>query len=77
MVLGKSTSDNPDIIITPNANLPGSQPIFPTPEEHRCARQPLDYLDEELSRFQGQSSVVQRAKTELKAYLNQDDVTDL
>lgn len=66
-----------DIIPTPNANLHGSQPIFTTSDEHRVSRQPLDYLDKELSRNQGQSSIVQRSKQELKAYLNADVITDL
>lgn len=67
----------PDIIPTPNANLPGSQPIFSTSNEHRTSRQPLDYLNEELSRTQGQSSVVHRSKHDLQAYLNPDIVTYL
>ena len=66
-----------DIIPIPNANLPGSQPIFPTSSEHRMSRQPLDYLSDELSRTQGQSSIAQRSKHDLKAYLSPDVVTDL
>ena len=67
----------PDIIPAPNANVPGSQPIFATPNEHRMSRQPLLYLDEDLSRTQGQSSVAQRSKNDLKAYLNSEFITDL
>lgn len=67
----------PDIIPTPNADLPGSQPIFSTSDERHISRQPLEYLGEELSRTQGQSSVAQRSKHELKAYLNPDVITDL
>lgn len=67
----------PDIIPTPNANLPGSQPIFSTSNEHRISRQPLDYLGEELFRSQGQSSIVQRSKHDLMAYLNPNVITDL
>ena len=66
-----------DIIPIPNANLPGSQPIFPTSSEQRMSRQPLDYLSDELSRTQGQSSIAQRSKHDLKAYLSPDVVTDL
>ena len=67
----------PDIIPTPNANLPGSQPIYPTANEHHMARQPLTYLNDELSRTKGQSSIAQRSKHELMAYLNPDVTTDL
>lgn len=67
----------PDIIPTPNANLPGSQPIFSTSKEHRTSRQPLEYLDEELSRTQGQSGIAERSKHDLKAYLNPEVITDL
>lgn len=67
----------PGIIPTPNANLPGSQNIFPTPNEDRIARQPLDYLGEELSKSQGQSSIAQRSKHDLLVYLSPDAVTDL
>lgn len=66
-----------DIIPTPNANLPGSEQIFPTASEHRVARQPLDFLDEELSNTQGLSSIAQRSKHDLLIYLNPDVVTDL
>lgn len=66
----------PNIIPTPNADLPGSQPIFSTSDERHISRQPLEYLGEELSRTQGQSSVAQRSKHELKAYLNPDVITD-
>ena len=66
-----------DVIPAPNANLPGSQQIFPTANEHRIARQPLDYLNEELSKTQGQSSIAQRSKHDLLAYLSPDVVTDL
>lgn len=67
----------PDIIPTPNANVPSSQPIFLTAKEHRLARQPLDHLNEELSKSRGQSNIAQRSKNALKAYLNADVVTDL
>ena len=67
----------PDVVPTPNANLPGSHQIFPTAKEHRIARQPLDYLSEELSKTQGQSSVAQRSKHDLLVYLSPDAVTDL
>ncbi len=41
------------------------------------ARQPLNYLNEELSKTQGQSSIAQRSKHDLMAYLNPDVITDL
>ena len=66
-----------DIIPIPNSNLPGSQSPFSTSKEHRISRQSLAYLDEELSRTQGQSSIAQRSKNDLKAYLNPDVITDL
>lgn len=67
----------PGIIPTPNANLPGSQNIFPIADEARTARQPLDYLSGELSKSQGQSSIAQRSKHDLLVYLSPDAVTDL
>lgn len=67
----------PDIVPTPNSNLPSSQPIFSTPNEHRISRRSLDYLGEELSRTQEPSSIVQHSKRELKAYLHPDVITDL
>lgn len=73
----KTTFDGLDIIPIPNANLPDSQPLFPNPQEQQTARQPLDYLNEELSRTQGQSNVVQRARDDLMSYLSQDNITDL
>lgn len=66
-----------DIIPTPNANLHGPPSIFTTSNEHRMSRQPLDYLGEELSRTQGQSSIAQRSKHDLKAYLDPHVITDL
>lgn len=66
-----------DVIPTPNANLSGSQQIFPSANEHRIARQPLDYLSEELSKTQGKSSMAQRSKHDLLTYLSPDVVTDL
>ena len=66
-----------DVIPTPNANLPGSQQMFPTANEHRIARQPLDYLSEELSKTQGKSAIAQRSKHDLLTYLSPDVVTDL
>lgn len=66
-----------DLIPIPNSNIPGSQPPFSTSKEHRISRQPLAYLDEELSRTQGQSSIAQRSKNDLKAYLNPDVITKL
>ena len=66
-----------DIIPTPNANLPGPRHVFPTAKEHRIARQPLDYLSGELSRTQGKSSIAQRSKHDLLAFLGPDIVTDL
>lgn len=66
----------PDIIPAPDANLPGSQPIFPIPNEYQTSRQSLLFLDEDLSRTQGQSSVAHRSKNDLKAYLNPDVITD-
>ncbi|KAL2039924.1 hypothetical protein N7G274_007327 [Stereocaulon virgatum] len=65
-----------DIIPIPNVNLPNSQPLFPTPQEQQTARQPLDYLNDELSRTQGQSNVAQRARDDLMSYLSQDNITD-
>ena len=67
----------PDVIPTPNANLPGSQPIFSTIHEHGIARQQLDLLNDELSKSKGQSSIAQRSKRDLVAYLNPDVITDL
>ena len=66
-----------DIIPVPNSNIPGSQPPCSTSKEHRISRQPLAYLDEELSRTQGQSSIAHRSKNDLKGYLNPDVITDL
>ena len=66
-----------DIIPIPNANLPGSQPIFSTPEEKCSARQSLEYLNSEVSRTNGQSTLAQRARHDLKPYLDQEGVTDL
>ncbi len=76
-MLGQQRLTPPDIITIPNANLPGSQTIFSTSNEHSKSRQPLEYLDEELSKTQGQSSITQRSKDDLKAYLNPNAITDL
>ena len=76
-ILRHSHLTSPDIIPTPNANLPGSQPVFPTANEHHIAHQSLTYLNDELSKTQGQSSIAQRSKLELMAYLNPDVITDL
>ena len=66
-----------DVIPTPKSNFPNSLPVFQTANEHRMARQPLDYLSEELSKSQGQSSIAQRSKHDLIAYLNPAIITDL
>jgi len=70
-------ADSVDIIPTPNARLSSSQPIFPTLPDQSIGRQSLNYLNEELSKTNGQSITAQRVKQDLKPYLDRDMITDL
>jgi len=70
-------ADSVDIIPTPNAHLSSSQPIFPTLPDQSIGRQSLNYLNEELSKTNGQSITAQRVKQDLKPYLDRDMITDL
>ena len=71
------STDFLDIIPIPDADLSGSQPIFPTVPELSMARQPLEFLNEELRKTNGKSGVVHRVRHDLKPYLDPETITDL
>lgn len=66
-----------DVIPAPNSNLPGPTSVFSSPTERQTARQPLEDLNQELSRNQGRSSAATRAEHDLKALLDSDTITGL
>ena len=61
----------------PNANLPSSQQTLSTLLEQHNIRQPLHYLDEDLAKTEGQSSAAQRARHDLKQFLDPAFISDL
>lgn len=65
-----------DIVPVPNANVPGPISVFETPSERDHARRPLDFLNQELAKGAGSSSVAEHVERDLKALLDPDTITD-
>ena len=55
----------------------GSGPLFPATIDHRAAREPLELLDAEIARTQGNSAMTQHALGTIKGYLEGSDLTEL
>lgn len=66
-----------DVIPTPTANFSAPHPLFPTLPEQQNARQPLELLDKDIIRNQGQSASAHRAFKNLKPCLDQGAITEL
>ena len=66
-----------DIIPAPTASFSAPHPLFPTTSEQRAARQSLDLLDKDILRTKGQSSLAQKALSDLKPCMRRDDITEL
>ena len=72
-----ASADVSDIIPVPNAHVHAPQPLFTSSSEQHRAREQLEYLNHDLVRNDGNMSVAQRVKGDLKPLLDQSTVTDL
>ncbi|KAL8657951.1 MAG: hypothetical protein Q9226_001417 [Calogaya cf. arnoldii] len=55
----------------------GSGPLFLTTVDQRAAREPLELLDADIARTQGNSAMTQHALGTIKGYLEGSDLTEL
>jgi len=75
--IGQAFANSAGIVPIPNANLSGSQQAYSTLPEQHTTQQSLHYLDEELIKTQGLSSAAQRARHDLKTFLDPAFISDL
>lgn len=67
----------PDIVPMPHAEVSSSGPILPSPTDRKTSRQPLELLDSDITKNQGNSSLAQNALGVVKGYLDSSQITDL
>lgn len=66
-----------DIVPMPHAEVSSSGAIFPSLTDQKASRQPLEFLDSDITKNQGSSSLAQNALGVVKGYLDSSQITDL